>query len=242
MAIIGGTGIGHRLARLGGRRYLVMTPYGPFRFRETPTGLILVERHSAGHRNPPHRVNYRAIAAGMASIGVTSCLATAAVGSLRTDWTVGDLAACTDFLDLTGRRLTLRDPVASGVPFNARRDHVPFGVPMPLSALLLESAREEGLTCHTPAVYIGGDGPRYETPAEIRMMRGLGGDVVGMTAASEAILCGEAGVAYGCLAIITNLGTGLTDGQPHHEEVETEMERLGERVVSLLVRAADRSA
>src|SRR5436189_62411 len=63
------------------------------------------------------------------------------------------------------------------------------------------------------AVYVNVNGPRYETPAEIRMFVEAGGDVVGMTAGSEAIAMREAGVGYGCLAIITNLAAGLREGE-----------------------------
>ncbi len=233
VAIIGGTGIGDRLAALGGEPFSVENKYGPIsglRLEYEGVRLALVQRHSAGHRTPPHLVNYRAIATGLASLGAKACLASAAVGSLRTDWPVGTLAICRDFLDLTGRRLTLFDDVVK---------HTDFSEPMPASRAIEAACSELRIQAKDQAVYLGADGPRYETPAEIRMMRMLGGDVVGMTASTEAILMREAGVAYGCLAVVTNLGTGLDpDVQPDHGAVTDVMQSQGDLVVSILLRAS----
>ena len=89
-------------------------------------------------------------------------------------------------------------------------------------------------------VYLGLNGPRYESPQEIRTFRGFGADVVGMTAATEAILMRERGIDYGCLAIVTNLASGISDNPLSHQEVVEEMERSGERAVALLIRTAER--
>ena len=69
--------------------------------------LATVARHSVGHRNPPHMVNYRALALGCKGIGVKACLASAAVGSLRPDWNTGTLAICGDSIDMSARNITM---------------------------------------------------------------------------------------------------------------------------------------
>lgn len=232
VAIIGGTGIGSRLAQLGGVRQQVETDHGPmegtvFEFEGLP--IMLVERHSAGHKQPPHLINYRAIAEGMKRMGVKTCLASAAVGSLRPDWGVGSFAICRDFLDFTARNLTMHERTVT---------HVDFSEPMPASRWLAQSCKELGAEAQDPAVYVCANGPRYETPAEIRMMRMLGGDVVGMTAASEAVLTHELGIDYGCFAVVTNLGTGLASVGHDHGAVSNVMEQEGERVVKILLNAA----
>jgi len=89
IGIIGGTGIGDRLLRLGGTALHVPTPAGVLLGRYVQVNglnLFLIGRHSAGHKVPPHKVNYRSMALGMRKLGVKACLATAAVGSLRVDW------------------------------------------------------------------------------------------------------------------------------------------------------------
>jgi 5'-methylthioadenosine phosphorylase len=91
------------------------------------------------------------------------------------------------------------------------------------------------------AVYVGYDGPRYETPAEVKALGQLGGDVVGMTASTEAVLMREAGVDYGCLAIVTNLGSGLASEHLSHDEVVNVMESLGGQIAEALLSAAVRT-
>jgi len=238
VGIIGGTGIGDRLLKFGGKPLHVPTPAGFLRGRYVDVDglkLFLIGRHSAGHKVPPHKVNYKAMAYGMKQLGVKACLATAAVGSLRRDWPSGTMVACSDFLDFTGRNLTLFDRDVVHTDFSDA-----FG---PNShAAIVAAAKEIGEPIHPAGVYLCGNGPRYETLAEIDLYKKCKGDLVGMTASSEAVLMREAHVDYGCLAIVTNLAAGITDMPLSHEEVVDEMNRSGERAVKILLRAAARLA
>ena len=232
VGIIGGTGVGSRLAELGGRPIHFPTPYGLLRgrvFEHEGRRIMALQRHAAGPKLPPHRIAYRAIAWGLARLGARACFASAAVGSLRPEWPPGTLVVCSDFLDLTGRRLTLH---------SRRVFHQDMTHPFPARDLLLEACRTQGEDAIDGGVYVCGDGPRYETPQEIRTMSGLGGDVVGMTAASEAILLREAGVPYACLAVVTNLAAGLQARELFHGEVEDVMKGRGAAVVGILLAAA----
>ena len=236
VGVIGGTGIGSRLAARGGQALAVPTPAGIFRARLLDCDthdVAVIQRHAAGHKVPPHRVNYKAFALGLKQLGAKACLASAAVGSLREDWDTGTFAVCSDFLDLTGRRLTLFDRVVV---------HRDFSAPFPARHALLAAAADIGEPVRDGGVYVCGDGPRYETPQEIRTLRNLGGDVVGMTASSEAILFREAFVPYACLAVVTNLACGLATGELDHLEVVDAMEARGEVAVAILMRAAERLA
>lgn len=232
VAIIGGTGIGARLAGLGGERIEIRTEFGAFAACETMLGdlpILAVPRHGEGHSIPPHLLNFRAMATGLASYGVRACLASAAVGALAPDWHPGTLAICTDFIDLTARNMTI---------FAQQVRHTPFEEPFPLARLLVEAANRRGVKVRNSAVYIGMNGPRYETPAEVRMLANLGGDIVGMTASSEAIVCAEAGVPYGCIAIVTNLGTGLSPEPTSHEGVARLVETRSDDLIAILSEAA----
>lgn len=226
--IIGGTGIGERLLALPGESLHVPTEAGMLRGRLVDIAgkkVFALGRHSAGHKVPPHKVNYHAMALGLKELGVPVCFSTAAVGSLRREWTAGTLVACSDFLDLTGRFPTL---------FDRQVVHTDFSVPFPARTFLMKAAMKESLAVEDGGVYVCGNGPRYETPAEIRLYMQWGGDLVGMTAASEAILMREAGIDYGCLAIVTNLAAGLSDQPLSHEEVVEEMVRSGDRAMRIL--------
>ncbi len=230
MALIGGTGIGERLVERGGVAVHVPTSEGLVRGRLLDyqgLKLLALSRHSSGHKVPPHRVGYAAMAHAAKALGAKACVATAAVGSLRREWGPGTLVAARDFLDLTYRNVTL---------FDRQVVHTDFSDPFPArGALLTEDVVDDG-------VYLGLNGPRYETPAEIETFRALGADLVGMTASTEAIAFREAGVPYGLLAIVTNLAAGLSDTPLDHEEVVVEMMRSGERAVEILLGAAVRLA
>jgi len=234
VALIGGTGIGQKLAMLGGEPTQIETPYGPVPATECDfegTSLLILQRHGSGHKVPPHRVNYRAMASALQAEKVPFCLASAAVGSLRIDWGKGVFAICSDFLDLTFRQLTMHDDQVVHTdftePFDPRARHA-----------MIRAAERLNLFVHHDAVYVCGNGPRYETPAEVRMMRALGGDVVGMTAATEAILMREVGIGYGCIAVVTNVGTGLGGEMLHHGEVVDVMEEHGQQIADLMLESA----
>ncbi len=229
-AIIGGTGIGDRLLALGGRALHVPTREGTVRGRVVcieGRNVFLASRHSAGHKVPPHRVNYRAVAAAMQTLGVRACFSSAAVGSLRADWPRGTFAVPHDFLDVTARNVTL---------FEDRVVHTDFGEPFaPLARqALLRGAGQSGAKARDGGVYVCGNGPRYETPFEIDLYRKAGADVVGMTAATEAIVMREAGVPYACLCIVTNLAAGMEAEALDHEDVVREMNRAGGQAVDVL--------
>src|SRR5207244_3188022 len=85
--------------------------------------------------------------------------------------------------------------------------------------------------------YLCVDGPRFETPAEIRLFAQWGADVVGMTSATEAILAREAGICYAGVAIVTNLAAGLSDSAITHGDVTAAMEPLAATVMQLLMKA-----
>lgn len=231
VGLIGGTGVGSLLAREEGKAMHIPTPYGVARGKvmqiEGRTALLL-SRHSAGHSVPPHRVNYLAMATALAQVGAKHCFATAAVGSLNLDRPVGTLMVCSDFLDLTYRNLTLYDSNVIHTPLGQ-----PFGVEARSS--VLAGAKLVGVPVVDGGVYIGLNGPRFETPHEIQMLAKIG-DVVGMTASSEAIAMKEAGVQYALLSVVTNMGEGL-GGVVEHEMVGQAMQELGPKAVSILKRA-----
>ncbi|MHB8637612.1 MAG: MTAP family purine nucleoside phosphorylase [Fimbriimonadaceae bacterium] len=232
LAVIGGTGVGARLAQLPGTRAAIRTDRGLLRGRIVELGgatVLAVQRHAAGHSTPPHKVNYAAVALGLAALGIRHCLATAAVGSLRREWPVGTIVACTDFIDASGRNLTLYDSRVAHTPMTA-----PFGGS---STILPTAIRAAGFETPDRAVYLQANGPRYETAAEIAAFGKAGADIVGMTAASEAVLMREAGIAYECLAVVTNFAAGLSD-EIDHGAVGDAMAARAAVVFDVLGRAA----
>jgi purine-nucleoside phosphorylase len=83
-------------------------------------------------------------------------------------------------------------------------------------------------------VYAGLAGPQYETPAEIRMLRGLGADLVGMSTVQEAIAARAAGAQVLAVSLVTNLAAGMTGEPLSHDEVLEAGRQSATRMGSLL--------
>jgi len=181
---------------------------------------------------PPHRVNYRANIAALKKIGVTGIFASTAVGSLRREWAPGTLVCLDNFFDLTTNR--------AKTFFDSRAVHVDFTHPYcnDLRQLLLDAARRESIELQNGGVYAGMDGPRFETAGEIKMLRTLGADVVGMTGTTEATLAREAEISYAGVSIVTNLAAGISDEPLTQEEVLDAMHRALPRLGRLFLAAA----
>jgi len=187
---------------------------------------LLLPRHSKGHKTPPHRIPHASHVRLLKAQGVQAVLATAAVGSLRADWAPGTVVLLSDFLDFMREVHTLYHDSVVHTDFTE-----PFS-PLLRDALLKAAERLE-IPVQREGVYVCAPGPRYETPAEIRMFRMLGGDVIGMTVVPEAILCREAGIHYAAVAIVTNLGAGLSEQPLTHEEVTEVMHDATETIARL---------
>ena len=237
IAVIGGTGFGAAL--VPGEPEAVETQYGPASLTRAALSdgrtLLFLARHGAGHTLPPHKINHRANIAALRDLGADAVFATTAVGSLRPEIAPGDFVILDDFLDFTkGEAVTFYSELG-GVR------HTDFVHPYDphLHALLLETADPALLPrIHPTGTYLCVSGPRYETPAEVRLFGQWGASVVGMTGAPEAILCREAGLRYAGVALATNYGTGLVTQAPlSHAEVEVEMAASRDALASWLLRA-----
>nr|CAA9215484.1 5'-methylthioadenosine phosphorylase [uncultured Armatimonadetes bacterium] len=223
VAIIGGTGVGQFPLDTGPEEVTVPTPWGEttvqigtLRGRRT----AFLARHGAGHRLPPHRIPFRANLAALKRLGVRAALATTAVGGLRADLRPGTLVLLDDFIDFTknGRGTTFFDTPGQVV-------HTDFTAPYSaeLRTGVQEAARNLNLSLRPGGTYLCADGPRYETPAEVRLFASWGADVVGMTGVPEATLAREAGIHYAGISLVTNPGAGLSPTPLTHAEVEEAM-------------------
>lgn len=195
----------------------VETPWGS---AQVTTGewrgrpLAFVARHGVDHRVPPSKINYRANIAALRQRGVTSILATAVSGGINPDLGLGAMVLISDVLNFTsGRADTFFD--GEHEPFRSDRHHVDMTRPYSpeLRAKVLEAGRMEGVEVIDGGVYCATNGPRFETPAEIEMMRRAGGDLVGMTGYPEVVLAVEAGIRYASIGVISN-PAAAPDGEP----------------------------
>ena len=219
-AIIGGTGFETLPPEIFAEEVTVDTSYGQMSALSVsnnyaePGKLYFISRHGTSHGLAPHQVNYRANTELLHKLGVKYVFATNAVGSLRADLKPGSLVLLNDFIDMTRSR---------DRTYFAGSDwkHVDFTSPYSelLRTAVLKSAAESDLEVVTEGTYLCVDGPRFETPAEVRLFGSWGADVVGMTGIPEAVMAKETAIEYASLCIVTNLGAGLTSGNVSHDEV-----------------------
>lgn len=154
-----------------------------------------------------------------AAAGCRSVVLTNAAGGLRADMSVGDPVLISDQLNLTAR-----SPLV-GPRFTDLTDLY--------SPTLREKARAIDPTL-AEGVYAGLPGPHFETPAEIRMLRGLGADLVGMSTVLEAIAARAEGLDVLGLSLVTNLAAGMTGEPLDHHEVLAAGAAAAERMGGLL--------
>jgi purine-nucleoside phosphorylase len=167
----------------------------------------------------------------LARLGCSAVLLTNAAGGVNADFAAGDLMLITDHLNLTARNpLVGMNP--EGLPrFPDMTEAYDRG--------LLQAGRRAAKEASSPlreGVYAAMLGPSYETPAEIRMVRALGADAVGMSTVVEVIALRHRGVRVGAMSCITNMAAGMSGGLLDHKEVEQVATQSRERFVRVLSR------
>jgi purine-nucleoside phosphorylase len=164
------------------------------------------------------------------ALGVETVIVTNAAGGLNPEFDPGDVMLITDHINLSGDNPLLGPNVpAFGPRFPAMADAYDTG----LRASAAEAAARTGIALRE-GVYIMLSGPSYETRAEMRMLRMLGGDAVGMSTAHEVLVARHADRRVLGFSLITNKATDDVAAGATHDEV-LEMGRIGaERLVTLL--------
>ncbi len=176
----------------------------------------------------------------LCGLGVKLLLVTNAAGGVNPAYAPGDLVRMADHINLSGQNpLVGENDDRVGPRFvDLTQAYDPL-----LASLLDGCARELGIPL--PAgVYACLLGPSYETPAEIRMLRALGADLVGMSTVPEVIAARHMGVPVAGISVVTNHAAGLSRHRLSHEEVEEVAarvrDRLGALVAAFLRRACHR--
>ena len=165
-------------------------------------------------------------------LGAKSLVLTNAAGGLNNAYEQGALVLISDHLNLMGTNPLLgrNDP-----RFGPRFPDMTDVYDREYQEAAIAEAREMGLELRR-GIYAALTGPSYETPAEIRMMRLLGADAVGMSTVPEAIVARQMGVRVLGISCITNMAAGVLDKPINHEEVIETGERVRETFAELLRR------
>ena len=158
-------------------------------------------------------------------LGVKATILTNAAGAVNASYRPGDVMIVTDHIKLSGHSPLRGRNVDEFGPrfFDVTNMYTPA-----LRKLALDCAEGSGLTVHE-GVYFFFSGPQFETPAEIRAARILGGDAVGMSTVTEALTAAHCGMPLMCLSVMTNMAAGVLDQPLTSEEVDETAQMIAGR-------------
>ena len=158
-------------------------------------------------------------------LGVKATILTNAAGAVNASYRPGDVMIVTDHIKLSGHSPLRGRNVDEFGPrfFDVTNMYTPA-----LRKLALDCAEGSGLTVHE-GVYFFFSGPQFETPAEIRAARILGGDAVGMSTVTEALTAAHCGMPLMCLSVMTNMAAGVLDRPLTNGEVDETAKTIATR-------------
>ncbi|MHA1615747.1 MAG: S-methyl-5'-thioadenosine phosphorylase [Candidatus Njordarchaeales archaeon] len=243
VGVIGGSGFYEFFSLESMKEVLVKTPFGSVNVVVGNIGskrVAFIARHGKGHKLPPHKINYRANAYAMFKLGVKYVIATNAVGSIRKDFPPGSLVVPNQVIDFTKSRIYTFFDGEFEIEFpdgRKKKGVVHTDVTEPycefLRKKIISAAKELGVEIFDGGTYVCTEGPRFETPAEIRFFAMIGGDLVGMTGVPEVFLFKELEICYATICIVTNYAAGLQD-RVSHEEVLQIFDSVKPKVIKII--------
>ncbi len=169
-------------------------------------------------------------------LGVKNLIITNASGAIAVGFTPGDIVAISDHINMMGA-----NPLIGYRPVGDEAQFIDLtqSYPEDLRALAHEEAKEMGLDLKD-GIYAAMSGPSYETPAEIRMLRSMGADLIGMSTVPEVIVATQVGLKNLVLSCVSNSAAGLGDEPLTHEEVIETTARAAESFSELVRRIVNR--
>jgi purine-nucleoside phosphorylase len=172
----------------------------------------------------------------MDRLGVEAIVLTNAAGGVNPSYHPGQLVLISDHINLLGQNpLTGPNDDSLGPRFPDMSEAYAKGY----REIARNAGKEIGLDL-AEGVYAALPGPSYETPAEIRYLRAIGADLVGMSTAPEAIAANHMGLKVLGISCVTNLAAGVTDRKLDHKEVLEVGERAKDTMIELLRRTLPR--
>jgi len=166
----------------------------------------------------------------MKLLGIETLIATNAAGGVNTAFEAGDLMLITDHINFMGTNPLIG---ANDDSFGPRFPDMSQCYSRALIEKAEKTAEEKNITLKK-GVYFAMTGPSYETPAEVRMIRILGGDAVGMSTVPEVITAAHCGINVLGISCITNMAAGVTDKPLSHSEVMETGIMVKEKFICLL--------
>lgn len=229
LALIGGRGF-HRLrpwVQDGAAPRRIETDFGGVELLDAGEHVVL-PRHGIDTYTPAHLVDHARNLSALVEAGCNRVLAICSVGSLHAQLEVGSFLCPSDFLSFGQAQAALDD----------ERGHVVAGFDPVWRRLVLEAWDAAAqLPIRNAGLYWQSPGPRFETPAEVRLIAAHA-DIVGMTMASECVAACQLGLAYAAICVVDNLANGIAAEPLTEEEYEAGVaanrDRLGAALEALL--------
>jgi len=172
----------------------------------------------------------------LARLGVKSLVLTNAAGGINPEYQPGHAVLISDHINLTGQN-PLTGP--NDEDLGPRFPDMSEAYSKRFREVARQAGRQGGIDL-AEGVYAALAGPSYETPAEIRYLRAIGADLVGMSTALETVAANHAGMKVLGISCVTNLAAGVTDQKLDHKEVLEVGERMRGMMVDLLRRVLPR--
>jgi 5'-methylthioadenosine phosphorylase len=172
-------------------------------------GVVIRQRHHGDGYRLPHRIDHAANLRSLIEAGCDRAIGFSSVGSLKEALGVGSFVCPEDFIA----------PQANESIFEDARGHMVPGFDSDWRARVISAWPPEGPELRDGGVYWQTRGPRFETPAEVRLLAAHA-DVVGMTIASEAIAARELGIPYAAICVVDNLANGIGPSPLTVDEIE----------------------
>jgi purine-nucleoside phosphorylase len=171
----------------------------------------------------------------LGQLGLGNLIITNASGGIDHGLVPGDLVLIHDHINFMGQNPLIGPNCDNWGP---RFPDMTYAYDRKLMDLASKSACEEKIQLKR-GIYIAFSGPSYETPAEIRMSRILGADVVGMSTVPEVIVANHMGMRVCAISCVANYAAGMTSEKLTEEEVLNEMSRASDKLVRLLGRLVE---
>ena len=166
----------------------------------------------------------------MKFLGVKYMLLTNAAGGINSDYNPGDLVLIHDHINMTGRNPLVgpnHEELGPRFPDMSNTYNKDF------RELIKKCAENEKVKINK-GTYVGVLGPTYETPAEIKMFKAIGGDLVGMSTVPEAIAAHHCGLIVAGISCVTNMAAGLKDEVLAHDDVKEQAQKATEKFSTLV--------
>jgi 5'-methylthioadenosine phosphorylase len=232
LGVIGGSGVYDLPGLEDLREERIESPWGEpseaLRIgRVGETTVVFLARHGRGHRLSPSGINYRANIDVLKRAGVTDLVSVSACGSFKPELYPGLFVLVDQFVDRTHKR-------ESSFFGNGCVAHVSMAHPVGprLQERIAAAAAAEKIECRRGGTYVCMEGPQFSSYAESLTYKGLGYDVIGMTAMPEAKLAREAEITYATIAMVTDYDCW----HPEHDAVEVAA------IIKVLVENAEKAA